>query len=129
METIKKFYGILLLLLLTTTYLNAQEKNNDKNLENNQTMKTYLIEREIPNAGLLTLEQLKGISQKSCKVITEMGTENIEWLHSYVSENKVYCIYKAKDKVTLKEHAEKGGFPANAITEISTKIGPETANQ
>jgi len=89
-------------------------------------MKTYLIEREIPDAGKLTPEQLKGISQKSCSVLKEMGPK-IEWIQSYVTGNKIYCIYKAESAELIKEHAAKGGFPANVITEISTVISPATA--
>ena len=91
-------------------------------------MKTYVIEREIPEAGKLNAEQLKGISQTSCSVLKEMGAANIEWQHSYVTEDKVYCVYKALNKELLKEHAKKGGFPANKISELSTIISPETAN-
>jgi hypothetical protein len=91
-------------------------------------MKTYVIEREIPEAGKLNAEQLKGISQTSCGVLKEMGAANIEWQHSYVTEDKVYCVYKALNKELLKEHAKKGGFPANKISELSTIISPETAN-
>lgn len=93
-----------------------------------KTMKTYLIEREIPEAGKLTQEELKGISQKSCEVLKEMNA-GIEWMHSYVTDNKVYCLYRASDQELIRKHAEKGGFPANSIQELSTKIGPETANK
>ncbi|UJH68361.1 DUF4242 domain-containing protein [Allomuricauda sp. SCSIO 65647] len=92
------------------------------------TMKTYLIEREIPNAGQLTAEELKGISQKSCSVLKEMGA-GIEWLHSYVTDDKVYCVYKAESQDLIREHAEKGGFPVNSVQEMSTKISPATANE
>ncbi|TAI48178.1 DUF4242 domain-containing protein [Flagellimonas allohymeniacidonis] len=91
-------------------------------------MKTYLIEREIPDAGNLTQDQLRGISQKSCSVLKEMG-DDIVWLHSYVTDDKVYCLYKANDQELIRKHAEKGGFPVNSIQELSTKIGPETANK
>jgi len=128
MNTIKSFYTVLLLTLTISSYTIAQQKTDPNNLEKTQTMKTYLIEREIPNAGQLTKEELKGISQKSCDVLKEMGSNNIQWLHSYVTENKVYCVYKAQSKELLKEHANKGGFPANKISELSTKINPETAN-
>ncbi|MCW5516243.1 DUF4242 domain-containing protein [Muriicola sp. Z0-33] len=90
-------------------------------------MKTFLIEREIPNAGELTAEQLKGISQKSNAVLSEMGA-GIQWMHSYVAQNKVYCVYKAENKEAIKTHAEKGGFPANKISELATTIDPTTAN-
>ena len=90
------------------------------------SMKTYLIERELPGAGTLSKEELKGISQKSCDVIDEMGS-GIQWLHSYVTDDKVYCLYKADDEEKLKLHAEKGGFPITQITSLSTTISPSTA--
>ena len=90
------------------------------------TMKTYLIERDIPGAGKLTPEQLKAISKTSCKVLKEMGPQ-IQWIQSYVTGDKIFCIYKAENEELIREHAKKGGFPANQITEISTEISPATA--
>jgi hypothetical protein len=87
---------------------------------------TYLIERHIPGAGSLTPEQLKSISQTSCTVLKEMGPK-IQWLHSYVTGDKVFCVYKAENEELLREHAKKGGFPVNTITEIKTTISPATA--
>lgn len=98
----------------------------NSNTSNSTTMKTYLIERDIPNAGKLTPEQLKGISQKSCGVLKEMGPQ-IEWVQSYVAGDKIFCIYKAQNEELIREHAKKGGFPANKITEIFTGISPATA--
>lgn len=89
-------------------------------------MKTYVIEREIPGAGKLTPEQLKAISQTSCKVLKEMGPQ-IEWIHSYVTGDKIFCIYKAENEELIREHAKKGGFPVNKITPIGTVISPATA--
>jgi hypothetical protein len=89
-------------------------------------MKTYLIEREIPNAGKFSPEELKAISQKSCSVLQEIGPQ-IEWLHSYVTGNKIVCVYKAENEELIRDHAEKGGFPANTITEVSSMISPATA--
>ena len=89
-------------------------------------MNTYIIEREIPNAGNLTASELKGISQKSCSVLKEMGPK-IEWVHSYVAGNKIYCIYRAENESLIREHAGKGGFPANTITLVSNVISPSTA--
>ena len=98
--------------------------------QQNQTkttkMKTYLIEREIPGAGDLTQVELQGASQKSCDVLKEMGT-GIEWLNSYVLDNKLYCVYKAENEELIRTHAEKGGFPCNKIMEIKTQISPKTA--
>jgi hypothetical protein len=90
-------------------------------------MKTYVIEREIEGAGKLTTEQLKGISQTSCSVLHDMGS-SIEWLHSYVTGDKIYCVYKAENEALIKEHAQKGGFPANVISEVGTVISPATAS-
>ena len=89
-------------------------------------MPKYVIEREIPNAGKLNAEQLKAISQTSCGVLGKMGT-HIQWVHSYVTENKIYCIYIAPNKEMVLEHAKLGGFPANVVTEVSTIIDPATA--
>ncbi len=89
-------------------------------------MPKFIIEREIPNAGALTTEQLQAISQKSCGVLSNMGPK-IQWLQSYVTDDKVYCVYIAPDAATVKEHAEQGGFPANSIAEVKTIIDPTTA--
>jgi hypothetical protein len=89
-------------------------------------MPKYIIERDIPNAGTLSPLELQGISQKSCRVLSDMGTK-IQWLESYVTDDKTYCVYIAPDEATVKEHAEKGGFPANRISQIKTTINPTTA--
>ncbi len=105
----------------------AAQKETKSTTQNTTTMKTYLIEREIPDAGKLTPEELKAISQKSNGVLKEMGPK-IEWQQSYVTGNKIVCIYKAESEELIREHAKKGGFPANKITEIGTVISPATAN-
>ncbi|MGZ8241323.1 MAG: DUF4242 domain-containing protein [Methylobacter sp.] len=89
-------------------------------------MPKYIIEREIPGAGSLTAQDLQGISEKSCGVLHAMGPQ-IQWLESYVTDDKVYCVYIAPDEATVKEHAERGGFPANRVSEIKTIIDPATA--
>lgn len=89
-------------------------------------MPKYLIEREIPGAGALTAVQLQGISQKSCGILSGMGPQ-IQWLESYVTDDKVYCVYIAPNEVAVREHAEQGGFPANKISQIKTIIDPTTA--
>ena len=89
-------------------------------------MPKYLIEREIPNAGKLTAEQLKVISQTSCGVLNKMGPQ-IQWVQSYVTTDKIYCVYIAPNEDMLREHAKQGGFPANKISEVSTIIDPTTA--
>ena len=95
---------------------------------NEAMMKTYLIERDIPGASKLDAAQLKGISQKSCSVLKEMGPQ-IQWVHSYVAGDKIFCIYKAENEELLRDHAKKGGFPINKVTEIASVISPETAKQ
>jgi hypothetical protein len=89
-------------------------------------MPKFIIEREIPGAGNLTAEELQGISQKSCAVLGEMGPK-IQWVNSYVTDNKIYCVYIAPDEKTVNEHASKGGFPANSISEVRRIIDPTTA--
>lgn len=89
-------------------------------------MPKYVIEREIPGAGKLTAEELKGISEASCNVLRKMGSE-IQWLHSYVAEDKVYCVYVAPNEEMVREHARLGGFPANSVSRVSTIIDPVTA--
>ena len=89
-------------------------------------MPKYVIEREIPGAGKLTAEELKSISQTSCGVLRNMGPE-IMWQHSYVAADKIYCVYIAPNEAMIREHASKGGFPANSVTEVSTIIDPSTA--
>jgi hypothetical protein len=86
----------------------------------------YLIERELPGAGNLSQQQLQAISQKSCGVLRNLGPQ-IEWLHSYVTGEKIYCIYNAPSEELIREHARQGGFPANRISEIKTMIDPSTA--
>jgi hypothetical protein len=89
-------------------------------------MPKYLIEREIPGAGSLSAEQLQAVSQTSCAVLQKMGPQ-IQWQQSYVTGDKVYCIYIAPNEDTIREHAQQGGFPANRISEIKTIIDPTTA--
>ena len=89
-------------------------------------MPKYVIEREIPNAGALSAQELKEISQKSCGVLNDMGPQ-IQWLQSYVTDDKVYCVYIAPDEAAVREHAERGGFPADRVSEIRSVIDPTTA--
>jgi hypothetical protein len=118
---------IFIIMLLTGYATTAQTSTASNNSTTNQsTMKTYLIERDIPGAGKFTSEQLKGISQKSCSVLKEMGPD-IQWIQSYVTADKIFCVYKAENEELIREHAKKGGFPANKITEITTGISPATA--
>jgi hypothetical protein len=94
--------------------------------ERSNVMPKFLIEREIPGAGDLTEAQLQGISQKSCGVLRSMGPQ-IQWVQSYVTGDKVYCVYIAPDEAAVREHAERGGFPANRVSQIKSMIDPTTA--
>ena len=89
-------------------------------------MPKYVIEREIPGAGKLTATELRAISQKSCSVLDEMGPK-IQWVHSYVTGDKIYCVYIAPNESTVREHAKRGGFPANSVSEVATIIDPTTS--
>jgi len=120
---------VIFTILLITGYASAAQttaSNKSATTSKTTSMKTYLIERDIPGAGKLTPEQLKSISQKSCSVLKEMGPQ-IEWIQSYVTGDKIFCVYKAENEELIREHAKKGGFPANKITEVSTGISPATA--
>jgi hypothetical protein len=89
-------------------------------------MPKYVIEREIPGAGDLTPEQLKGISQTSCNVLRKLGPE-IQWIESYVTGDKIYCLYFAPNEQIIREHASQGGFPANRISQVKSIIDPTTS--
>ena len=89
-------------------------------------MPKFLIEREIPGAGDLSPEQLRAVSQKSCGVLREMGPQ-VQWVQSYVTGDKVYCVYIAPDEESVREHARRGEFPADSVSEIKTMIDPATA--
>jgi hypothetical protein len=132
MKKMTKHFNLLLVSILFTGFIGMAQKTDaavkTENKKENQTdMKSYVIEREIPNAGKFTADELKSISQTSCTVLKELGPD-IQWVHSYVTGNKIYCIYKAKNKEIIAEHAKKGGFPANSINEVATVISPATAN-
>jgi Protein of unknown function (DUF4242) len=89
-------------------------------------MPKFVIEREIPGAGALTPQDLKGISQKSCGVLRELGPD-VQWVESYVTDDKVYCVYFAPNEEAIREHARRGGFPANRISAVRRMIDPTTA--
>ncbi len=89
-------------------------------------MPKFVIEREIPDAGKLSAADLQGVSQKSCGVLQEMGPQ-IQWVESFVTDDKIYCVYIAPDEAAVREHAQKGGFPANRISEVRSVIDPTTA--
>ena len=104
---------------------NAQMQMTSKP-QNTKEMKTYLIEREIPDAGKFTPADLKAISQTSCGVLDKMGPQ-IKWLHSYVVANHIYCVYQAENEDLVREHGAKGGFPVTNIMEVNATISPATA--
>lgn len=89
-------------------------------------MPKFIVEREIPQVGAMSADDLKGISQKSCSILKEMGPQ-IQWVQSYITENKAYCVYNAPDEQSILDHAASGGFPANKITKVETIIDPTTA--
>ena len=89
-------------------------------------MPKFVVEREVPGAGKMTPQELQAISQKSCNVLRNMGPQ-IQWLHSYVTDDKIYCVYIAPNEEAIREHAKQGGFPANRVSEIRSTIDPTTA--
>jgi hypothetical protein len=89
-------------------------------------MPKYVIERDIPGAGQLNAEQLKEVAQSSCDVLRNMGPE-IQWVHSYVTDDKIFCVYIAPNEDMIREHAKQGGFPANSVSQVSAIIDPATA--
>lgn len=89
-------------------------------------MPRYVIEREIPGAGKLNAEELQGVAQKSCAVLQQMGPQ-IQWIESYVTADKIYCVYVAPNEEMVRQHAAKGGFPANKISAVMSVISPTTA--
>ncbi|WP_353550202.1 DUF4242 domain-containing protein [Sediminibacterium sp. KACHI17] len=132
MKQVKILFKSLLIVCLFMLQQEAkaqQKSSTDATKESSQSsMKLFLIERDIPGAGTLTPVELKGISQKSCTVLTSMGPK-IKWVQSYVTGNKIFCVYQAEDEKLIKEHAQKGGFPITKITQISSTISPATAEQ
>lgn len=128
-----KLLKLVLIMAIAITNFNVMgQENATKSLK--KELKTpdqhmYVIERVIPGAGNLTAEELQSISQTSCGVLHDMGSDNIVWLHSYVTGDKIYCVYRAKNEDLVREHAMKGGFPANSVAEVKTIIDPTTANK
>jgi len=90
-------------------------------------MKIYLIQRNVPGAGKFSAAERRSLAQRSCEVLEQMGSDKIEWLHSYITSDNLWCIYKAEDIELVKEHARRGDFPANFIHEVVTTISPATA--
>ena len=128
MKTLKSI--LILVIAISSFNVLGQEKSVSNLLK--EELKTenknmYVIERVIPGAGNLTAEELQAISQTSCGVLDEMGSDNIKWLHSYVTGDKIYCVYMAKNEDMVREHAQKGGFPANSVAVVKTIIDPTTS--
>ena len=90
-------------------------------------MKTYLIQRDVPGAGKFTAAERRALSQRSCDVLKQMGSEHIQWLHSYITSDNIWCVYKAGNEELVREHARRGDFPANYILEVHGTISPATA--
>jgi hypothetical protein len=112
-------------LALVTPVL-AKEQPQPASLPTGQNM--YVIERVIPDAAKKTPAELKAISQKSCSVLRNLGPQ-IQWLHSYVTGDKIYCVYVAPNEEMVREHAKQGGFPANSVSKVTTIIDPKTAGE
>lgn len=104
------------------------ENEKEKFPEEESKLNLYVIERDVPGAGKLTPEELKAVSRHSCNVVEEIGT-GIQWLHSYVSDDKVFCVFRAENEDKLRKHAEIGGFQITSIFQVTGKIGPETATE
>jgi len=122
-----KFAKLLLIPALSlslSSFALAGETVKPETLPEGQHM--YVIERVIPGAGTFTAEKLKSIAQTSCGVLGKMGPK-IQWLHSYVTGDKIYCVYLAPNEEMVREHAKQGGFPANSVSQVATIISPETA--
>ena len=118
-----KIFSCIFILMMAFAVSASAQSNTVAKKE--PVMKTFLIERDIPGAGNLTPADLKGISQKSCTVLKQMN--GIQWVQSYVTGNKIFCVYRAENEALLREHAKKGGFPITNIIEINNTISPSTA--
>jgi hypothetical protein len=129
MKTTKTLTVLLMILVGSSTAFSQTASATNSKKEKSMTtkkMNTYVIERQIPNVGKSSAAELQGISQKSCSVLKELGPQ-IEWVQSYVTDNKIFCIYRAENEEILRTHAMKGGFPINSINPLSTVISPATA--
>ena len=116
---------VLTVLLLAVSTATAQTATSKP--EGQAVMQRYIIERDIPGAGKLTLDDHRGGAAKSNRVLREMGPD-IQWVHSYVAGDKIYCIYNATSEALVREHAARSGFPANKITPVSMVVDPTTAS-
>jgi hypothetical protein len=121
-----KLLVLSILALLAGGIATAKEQPAPESLPSGMNM--YVIERDMPGLGKLTPAELKGASQKSCGVLRNLGGQ-VTWLHSYVTGDKMYCVYLAPNEALVREHARQGGFPANSVNKVSTIIGPRTAGE
>jgi len=128
MKKLSNLRNWLLAAFIFTGFASSAQNTNSTNNSKTEKMelKTFVIERDMPNVGDLNAAQLKSASQNSCKVIKDLGP-GIVWDHSYVTGNKIYCIYKAESEEIIREHAKKAGLPANKISEVKNIISPATA--
>lgn len=124
MKTLKSLLLITCALLLSATVAQAKDEPTPSDLPAGMNM--YVIERDMPGLGKLTPADLKAASQKSCGVIRNLKGQ-VTWLHSYVTGDKMYCIYLATSEAAVREHAKEGGFPATAVNKVTTIISPRTA--
>lgn len=115
---------VTLLLSVTAGIAGASEQPRPESLPAGMNM--YVIERDMPGLGKMSPAELKAASQKSCSVLRNLGPQ-VTWLHSYVTGDKMYCVYLAPNEELVREHAKQGGFPANAVNKVTTIIGPKTA--
>ena len=113
-------------LLRTFRFTGGMERPGIQQVTTGGVMPQFVIEREMPGAGSLSAEDLKLASQTSCSVLRDLGPQ-IQWVHSYVTDNKIYCVYRAPNEDMIREHAQRGGFPANKINQVRTTIDPTTA--
>jgi hypothetical protein len=120
------FKNLLTSLTVTALAFSGARAQTPASATSPKTMKTYVIERNIPGAGAFSPEKLKDISKTSCSVLSSMGP-SIQWVQSYVTGDKIFCVYKAENEELLREHASKGGFPITNIYEVSSIISPATA--
>ena len=124
MKTLRLIVLTALTLILPAALLQARAEPQPESLPPGQNM--YVIERDMPGLGKLTPVELKAASQKSCGVLHDLGGQ-VVWLHSYVTGDKMYCVYLAPNADLVREHARQGGFPANSVAKVSTIISPKTA--
>ena len=124
MKTTPFVFALLFCSILISCGGNGNDFAGPQDLAANHVM--YVIERNIPGAGSLSAEELKAISQTSCTVLKDMGSE-IQWIHSYVAVDKIYCVYTAPNEEMIREHAKQGGFPANSVSRVSAIIDPSSA--